>query len=180
MTAPKLDQRREEILAIAQELFAAWPLFDPARYRIDVGRIRGSDSFYVAMSERLDPHNFRTTRIDFNIVGDVCYLLTIRLRKEHCGRGYGDALYKLAIELGRRCGCGVVNQVPSGQARTGERRDDYLARRGWQHYEFGFEMYYELRPGAAELYARAEKARLEQTYSRLEEESSLFKPPVTT
>lgn len=71
-------------------------------------------------------------RWDVNIIEGIFFLLDIKIIPEQRGKGYGEKLYAILEQIARDLGCSQIRQTPSGWTKTGETRQDYLLRRGWQ------------------------------------------------
>lgn len=74
----------------------------------------------------------KVNHIHINIEGKTFYLLSIEIDNCFRGKGYGSELYNFLVEMARYIGCNRIVQTPSGKTYTGETREDYLKRRGWQ------------------------------------------------
>lgn len=71
------------------------------------------------------------TGFDLNVIGDVCYLLDVRLDDRYRGKWYGSGLYVALRAIAGDLGCCEIRQTPSGTTFRGESRRAWLMRRGW-------------------------------------------------
>lgn len=83
---------------------------------------------YFAFDDDFRRHE---THFDLNLIGDVCYLLSIQLAPEQRGKGHGWALYQAIEQAARELGCSRVEMTASGWTVRCETRAKWLERRGY-------------------------------------------------
>jgi len=96
------------------------------------------EDWLPAAGGRFDEHEewigFRGTggtRFDINVRDGIFYILFVKLDVALIGKGQGSELYERLEDIARDLNCHRIQQMPSGWAKTGESRRDYLKRRDW-------------------------------------------------
>ena len=97
-----------------------------------------SGGFWIGYRTTASNQTQGTTHFDVNVIRGVFFILSIELDQEHRGKGHGAALYKLLEQMARRLNCHQVQMTPSGRTPSGESRESYLLRRGYE--KFGAEV----------------------------------------
>ena len=91
----------------------------------------GEDELWIGYTTSNSNISHGSTRLDLNLIGNICYLLHIELGKDARGNGYGRQMYEAVEEFARAAGCDRVRMMPSGRTATGESRRNYLQRKGY-------------------------------------------------
>lgn len=107
-----------------------WPLYD-SRFTPFVKTLEDR----MVIQYGTGPDRWHGTDFALNIIGDICYLLSIRIDEEHRGKGLGRQLYGVVENIARDLGCREVRMMPSGMTGTKESRRDYVKRLGYQDRE---------------------------------------------
>ena len=117
----------EEKLLLVRRHMKTWPLFSSHH------EIAGKDlESAVWLGYRTETGTYLDkTGWDVNIIGDIFYILDIRIERGNRGKGFGGFLYEVLTNIARELGCKEIRQTPSGWTFLGETRMNYLLRRGW-------------------------------------------------
>lgn len=117
-----------QLLEVVREEMSRWPLYD-SKHIVRVHPM--GDRFSIVYRPNMTAEHGFETGWSANIIGDVFYLLSIRIPPEFRGKGLGQAMYGICESIAIRAGCKEIRQTPSGKTITGETRREYLVRHGW-------------------------------------------------
>ena len=137
-------QRRTKDERRVREIARRHPLYEDKHYVRVLRDNKDKDHIFITWMSTESRIEEQVVHLDLEIEelsihreGQLVFEKTIILNgigvdRDERGKGYGVMLYNMVEEIGRLFGCVRYEQTPSGWTHTGETRESWLLRRGFQ------------------------------------------------